>query len=652
MNPFLRLSLRYSLPLLIIGAFLINSLFSYLNAARMVRADVENRSIMDVRNRINRLQNELETVLRHGDIDAARSILSNLGALPKTKSAMAADAGGIVIASTDLGLIGMDWRGSPQLSPGEKKIVADALQQDREFAVGAPYISPDRETISNAAPVCWEINSATLGVGACGFVFYAENIRQDLRISLSRLKTQALTGAAGTALIALALLFVLHAILGRRVAEAIAVTSRFAAGQSDARIRMKGKDEIASLAGAVDAMLDEIAKANEAVQKAEASLRQAQKMEAIGHLTGGVAHDFNNLLAILGGNLELLEEKLADHPDLRSLAEKGLRAVERGAALTRSLLAFSRQQPLSPQVIDLKKLVQDIADLVRRAVPENIEIEVVAGVGLWKCEADPGQLQNALLNLVANARDAMPEGGRLTIETGNARLDDEYAAMHADVTPGQYVMLAVSDTGHGMTPEVAARAFDPFFTTKGLGQGSGLGLSMVYGFAKQSQGQVKIYSEVGHGTTVRIYLPKATAAPEEKRPASGAAGAGHAGETIIVVEDDADVRTLTRTLLESLGYEVLEAGDPQQALRVVRDNANIALLLTDVVLPGGMNGPKLAEAVRHLRPGVKVLYMSGYTENAVLHHGRLDPGVQLLQKPFTKGELASKVFALLDGKAP
>ena len=382
----------------------------------------------------------------------------------------------------------------------------------------------------------------------------------------------------------------------------------------------------------------------------EEQLRQAKKMEAVGKLTGGVAHDFNNLLAIVGGNLELLEEKLADTPDLHDLAVKALRAVERGATLTRSLLAFSRQQPLSPRVVDLRNLVQEMADLVRRTVPETIEIEVVAGTGLWKCEADPGQLQNALLNLVANARDAMPQGGRLTIETANTRLDDEYAAAQTDVAPGQYVMLAVSDTGQGMPPEVVARAFDPFFTTKGLGKGSGLGLSMVYGFAKQSNGYAKIYSEVGHGSTVRIYLPRSTAAFEESAPTMPAGDVRSKGETILVVEDDPDVRSLTCGLLRSFGYEVFEAGDPQGALRTVRDIPRIALLLIDVVLPGGMNGPRLAEEVLRLRPEIEVLYMSGYTENAVLHHGRLDPGVHLLQKPFTKRDLASKIRILLDRK--
>ena len=380
---------------------------------------------------------------------------------------------------------------------------------------------------------------------------------------------------------------------------------------------------------------------------AEDQIRQLQKIEAVGKLTGGVAHDFNNLLAVVGGNLELLKERLEPNPALQDLAEKALRAVERGAVLTRSLLAFSRQQPLCPEPIDLKRLVQDMADLVRRTAPENIEIETVAEGNLWKCEADPGQLQNALLNLVANARDAMPEGGRLTIETGNARLNEEYASLHEDVTPGQYVMLAVSDTGQGMAAGVIRRAFDPFFTTKGPGKGSGLGLSMVYGFAKQSRGHVKIYSEVGHGTTVKLYLPRTTKAAEEPETPKPIDDLRAAGETVLVVEDDPDVRALTRTLLQSLGYNVLEAGEARQALRMIQANENIALLLVDVILPGGKNGPELSKEVLGLRPEIKTLYMSGYTENAILHHGRLDPGVYLVQKPFTKHELAAKIRRLL-----
>jgi len=382
----------------------------------------------------------------------------------------------------------------------------------------------------------------------------------------------------------------------------------------------------------------------------EERLRQSQKMEAIGQLTGGVAHDFNNLLAVLAGNLELLEQELADSPELREFATTGLRAVERGATLTRSLLAFSRQQPLSPQAVDLRKLVQEILELVRRTVPENIDLEFVSAAGQWKCEADPGQLQNALLNLVANARDAMPEGGRLTIETGNARLDDNYAALHSDVKPGQYVMLAVSDTGAGMGADVIAKAFTPFFTTKPLGKGSGLGLSMVYGFVRQSHGHVKIYSELGHGTTVRIYLPRAFGPAIEPAPAEIARRASRGGEQILVVEDDPDVRALARTLLRSLGYDVVEAATPREALQAVQRHPGLALMLVDVVLPGGMNGPQLMAEIARTRGDIKVLYMSGYTENAIFHHGRLDPGVHLLQKPFTKSELASKVAALLDGR--
>jgi CheY-like chemotaxis protein len=318
--------------------------------------------------------------------------------------------------------------------------------------------------------------------------------------------------------------------------------------------------------------------------------------------------------------------------------------------LTRSLLAFSRQQPLSPKTIDVRKLLQEVGELVRRTVPENIDIEMIAGIGLWKCVVDPGELQNAVLNLITNARDAMPDGGRLTIETSNASLDDRYAAANAEVEPGRYVTISVSDTGHGMSPGVVARAFDPFFTTKEVGKGSGLGLSMAYGFAKQSKGYIKIYSEVGLGTTVRIYLPRSTASVEEATPEPSDDSGRSKGETILVVEDDVDVRSMTVSLLRSIGYDVLEADGPQRALRLAQENPHIALLLTDVVLPGGMNGRQSAEEISRKIPHLKVLYMSGYTDNAIQHHGRLDPGVHLLQKPFGKRELGLKVRVLLDAR--
>jgi signal transduction histidine kinase len=398
--------------------------------------------------------------------------------------------------------------------------------------------------------------------------------------------------------------------------------------------------EIAHLRAAFARLLADLAARQE-------QLRQSQKMEAVGQLTGGVAHDFNNLLGVISGNLELLEEALPGQPDLQRMLQAAVRAADRGATLTRSLMAFARQQPLEPRALDVNELTREMTELLRRTVPESIDIQVVPASG-WICEADPGQLQNALLNLVANARDAMPRGGRLTIETGDAKLDAAYAAANAEVTPGDYVVLAVSDTGKGMSPDIVARAFEPFFTTKGAGQGTGLGLSMVYGFAKQSRGHAKIYSEVGQGTTVRVYLPRTASGVEAPAAAAGTTKAHGRGETILVVEDDADMRTLAVSVLRSLGYQALEAAGAQDALRLLREGRPLSLLLTDVVLPGSMNGRDLAQEAERLYPGLKVIYMSGYTENAVLHHGRLDPGVQLLQKPFRLRDLAERVRAVLD----
>ncbi len=382
-------------------------------------------------------------------------------------------------------------------------------------------------------------------------------------------------------------------------------------------------------------------------KRTEEQLRQSQRNEAIGQLTGGVAHDFNNLLAIIAGNLELLAEGLDDKPTLQRLARTAIRASERGATLTRSLLAFARQQALLPSVVDLNRLVGEMSDLLRRTLPETIALRIAPGRDLWRCKADAGQLQNALLNLVVNARDAMAQSGSLTIETCNARLTEDYAAAHAEVAPGEYVMLAVSDSGVGMPPAVAARAFEPFFTTKEVGKGTGLGLSMVYGFAKQSGGHVNIYSEVGVGTTVRIYLPRTLAEGEDVTEPELAAPLAAAAERVLLVEDDPEVLTLLDTLLRSLGYRVEQAQDAAAALRVLAERGDIALLLTDVVLPGGMNGPALAEHALAARPDLRVVFMSGYTEHAVLQNGRLGGNVRLLQKPFTKAHLAATLHAAL-----
>ncbi len=386
-------------------------------------------------------------------------------------------------------------------------------------------------------------------------------------------------------------------------------------------------------------------------RRAEEQLRHTQRLEAVGKLTGGVAHDFNNLLAVISGNLELLAEGLQDRPDLRGMAQSAIRASDRGAALTRSLLAFARRQALLPSALDLNRLVDEMSELIRRTMPENIALKIVRATDLWPCTADAGQLQNALLNLVFNARDAMPEGGTLMIETANAALSDEYAVQQMEVKPGEYVVLAVSDTGRGMPPDVAARAFEPFFTTKGPGKGTGLGLSMVYGFAKQSNGHVSIYSAIGAGTTVRIYLPRSAAAVDARNPPAAAADRAAGSERVLVVEDDPDVLELVNTLLCSLGYQVERARDGNEALRVLARDADVALLLSDVVLAGGMNGPQLADRALALRPDLRVVFMSGYTENASLQNGRLSSGVLLLQKPFTKADLAAAVRAALDVRA-
>ncbi len=376
-------------------------------------------------------------------------------------------------------------------------------------------------------------------------------------------------------------------------------------------------------------------------------LRQAQKLEVVGQLTGGVAHDFNNLLTVIMGNAELLVEELAGNPRARVLAEMTSNAASRGAELTSRLLAFARRQPLQPRVLNLNRLLPAMENLLRRTLPESIEIELVQAGGLWSTEVDPGQLESAILNLALNARDAMPGGGKLTIETGNAMLDDSYAEQHHDVRAGQYMLLSLSDTGVGMSDGVARQAFEPFFTTKKAGMGSGLGLSMVYGFVKQSGGHIKLYTELGEGTTIRLYFPRSQARAETSISRQLSTPVNGGREHILVVEDDVLVREHVVTLLQGLGYRVTSAESGQQALAVIAENADIDLLFTDVVMPGGINGRQLADRASTLRPELKILFTSGYTENAIVHHGRLDPGVQLLSKPYRRQELATKVRKVL-----
>jgi len=401
-----------------------------------------------------------------------------------------------------------------------------------------------------------------------------------------------------------------------------------------------------------DTLEQRVAEEVEQRAQAEEALRQAQKMETLGQLTGGVAHDFNNLLQIVSGNIGLIQRGLAEgDAKLKRAADNAARGAERAAILTQRLLAFSRRQPLAPKATDPNRLVAGMSELLHRTLGETIEVETVLASGLWSVEVDPHQLENALLNLAINARDAMEGGGKLTIETANTHLDRAYASQNAGVAPGQYVAICVSDTGCGMDEDTVARAFEPFFTTKEVGKGTGLGLSMVYGFVKQSGGHLKIYSEPGEGTTVRIYLPRLHGVRHEpEEAASQAAPEGTREETILVCEDDDDVRAYTVEVLRELGYRVLEAHDGPSALRLLeRQEGAVDLLFTDIVLPSGMTGAVLAHEAKALRPDLKVLFTTGYARNAIVHQGRLDPGVELITKPFSYSDLAARVRDILDG---
>ena len=380
---------------------------------------------------------------------------------------------------------------------------------------------------------------------------------------------------------------------------------------------------------------------------AEETLRQSQKMEAIGQLTGGIAHDFNNLLTVIIGNLDIALRKCADAALERPL-RNALMGGQRAAQLTQKLLAFSRRQPLSPRPVDANRLIAGMSDLLRRSLGEKIDIETVGGAGLWRIEVDAAELEAAVLNLAINARDAMPDGGKLTIETTNAHLDEDYARTLDGVAAGQYVLISVTDSGEGMTVDVIEHAVEPFFTTKEEGQGTGLGLSQVYGFVRQSGGHLKIYSEQGQGSTVKIYLPRRVPDDADSEAPTQPRANGGAGEAILVVEDDEGVRSYTGEILGELGYRVLVAPDARDALRFIEQpERHIDLLLTDMVMPG-LNGRQLADAARAVRPDLPVLFMTGYSRNAIVHQGRLDSGLSLIQKPFGRDALAAKVREVLD----
>jgi PAS domain S-box-containing protein len=396
---------------------------------------------------------------------------------------------------------------------------------------------------------------------------------------------------------------------------------------------------------------------NEARRRAEGLLRQAQKMEAVGQLTGGVAHDFNNLLTVIQGGLEMIERQALNLDTSAAVSrivrgkDMALEGVRRAAKLTSRLLAFARQQPLEPKNVDANKLVAGVCELLRRTLGETVSLEAVQASGLWRTFVDVNQLENALVNLAVNARDAMPNGGKVTIETANCYFDEAYVSAFVEpVKVGQYVMIAVSDTGVGMDRAIIERVFEPFFTTKGVGKGTGLGLSQVYGFVRQSAGHVQIYSEVGEGTAVKIYLPRYFGEdnlPDEiERRAIETSAIG--AETILVVEDDDALRIYSVEVLNDLGYSVLAASNSVSALELIERRKDIDLLFTDIVMPGGMNGRQLADEAARLQPGLKVLFTTGYTRNAIVHEGRLDPGVNMISKPFTFQELGSRIRDILD----
>lgn len=455
---------------------------------------------------------------------------------------------------------------------------------------------------------------------------------------LLRRREATLAGLRTAVGIALACTTIIVLLLGiyairnarRRLREAVAVRDELA--QSNAQLREEARNR----------------------ESAEAQLRQVQKMEAVGQLTGGIAHDFNNMLAVVVGSLDMARRRLGMNSDPRAIQniDNAMEGAQRATQLTSRLLAFSRQQPLEPQTIDANKLVGGMSELLRRTIGDTIRVETVLAGGLWASLADPNQLENAILNLCVNARDAMPDGGMLTIETNNAHLDDLYAASHSEVAAGQYVVVSVTDTGVGMPREVVERAFEPFFTTKGVGRGTGLGLSQVFGFIKQSQGHVKIYSEPGQGTTIKLYLPRHYGVADASHPQlvqDGLADLPRArdGEIILVVEDEERVRHVSVDSLRELGYTVVQASDANQALTVLAIQPRIDLLFTDVVMPD-MNGRKLVEKALEQKPTLRILYTTGYTRNAIVHNGVLDAGVALLSKPFTMSQLAYKVRQVLD----
>ncbi|WP_370516205.1 PAS domain-containing protein [Novosphingobium sp. 18052] len=567
-------------------------------------------------------------------------------------------------ALVQLGDVFRDIEDPADISYAAAKILGETLEVSR---VGYGLIDPVLETITIERD--WNAHGIQSLAGTLQFRDYGSYIEDlkrgvDVIIADARLDARTVDGADALKAISaeavvnmpltehgglVALLYLNNATARDWPDDELAFVREVAERTRTATERRRAEMELAGLAASLEEQVEDRTRA---LLAAEEALRQSQKMEAVGQLTGGLAHDFNNLLTGITGSLEMIQTRLAQgrSADVDRYVQAAHGAARRAAALTHRLLAFSRRQTLAPKPTSVKDLVNGMADLIERTVGPSVQVEVVNAAGLWPVLVDPSQLENALLNLCINARDAMPDGGKIMIETGNRWMDSR-AAAERDMDPGQYVSLCVSDTGSGMATETIAKAFDPFFTTKPIGMGTGLGLSMIYGFTRQSGGQARIYSELGQGTMVCLYLPRHLGeaqneiAAVDTAPVTGQE-ARH-GETVLVIDDEPTVRMLVVDILESLGYGVLEAADGPAGMKILDSGARVDLLITDVGLPGGMNGRQVADAARLKRPGLKILFITGYAENAVLSHGHLDPGMHVLTKPFSMDAMGQRITDLL-----
>jgi len=514
------------------------------------------------------------------------------------------------------------------------------------LATAPPVGRVGEVTGSDGRTQVWAVANSSAARDA-GIYFMVGRPKDDMVASANRRLSEDMAILAAVSLLLFAGVWTLaERGIRRPVGRLAAMATKLGLGDLSVRIAPPYPGgELGGLMTVLNGTAESLEQQRTSIDDLNQKLRQSQKMEALGQLTGGLAHDFNNLLTVILGNAEYLTEQLSENVELHNFAEETVAAAERGAELTKSLLAFSRQQPLAPKDIDVGRQIMGMEVMLRRALGPHIEWKFMPGQDVWPATVDPAQLESAILNLVLNARDAMPKGGCVTVEVCNAPLDEAYD--NVETRPGDYVMVAVTDTGTGMTSDVVARASEPFFTTKGVGKGTGLGLSMAYGFVKQSRGSMKIYSELGHGTAVKLYLPRGSAIQEmdERRDRTAAPGGS---ETILVVEDDDMVRPHVERQLKELGYRVILASNGPAALEILRLPGNIDLLFTDVVMVGGMFGPQLAGEAARIRPGIKVLYTSGYTENAAGQSGPLDPGIKLLNKPFRRQDLAEMLRSVLE----